>query len=193
MRCPARSPSLCASTAPSCSTKIRVVSPATSASGRNEAARALARRRGHDHDGPGQELVSLDDNSITVAGLFAPNAFRNSEPVDITPEHEAPPSTRRQRTSLSDRPRQPPGRRPRQRSPYYDDGAGPRRARPRDGFGLAQAGRLERPKRPVSFIVQTNGDRSSHGPTVSHFVVQRPKLGSSIPAMGRPGSTPPAT
>ena len=42
---------------------------------RAERCRSSAPRSwGHDHNGSGQELVSLDDNSVTVAVLFLPNA-----------------------------------------------------------------------------------------------------------------------
>jgi hypothetical protein len=59
---------------------------------RAERGRAGTRRGGRDEDHrPWQELVGLDDNSVTATALLMTTAMGRTKLVDVTPEHACSP------------------------------------------------------------------------------------------------------
>src|ERR1700736_2457165 len=83
---------------------------------------------GNNDHGSGQELVGLDDHTVTVSVLLVTYALGNLESVDVTAEHVVLPLAQRQPAFLRGRPRRLPGRRPQPLVLCSDAGAGLRSA-----------------------------------------------------------------
>jgi hypothetical protein len=170
---PTRSPRRPASTAPTCSTRIRVFSPSRSISGRNDACRAL-------RDVGATRTTDLGKNSL--AWTTTPNRRPRCScpwPRGIRNSWMSPRSTQTLHHGRDFQHFLPIiligfecgyllGERfaPLQSSGAIDD-------RPADRLGPAQSGSFKLVQRAECFVVQAQTNRNSHKESVSQFVIHR--------------------